>query len=84
MAFIEGKPLEDLIDDARPMPQRQAAELVYKIALALQDAHDHDIVHRDLKPANIMINESRRAGRSWILALAKRVNEVGKSDVERI
>lgn len=56
MAYIEGRPLSAYIDSGKKQPERQAAAVVRKLALALQEAHDKGIVHRDLKPANIMIN----------------------------
>jgi hypothetical protein len=37
------------------MPQRRSAEIVRKVALALEHAHRKGIVHRDLKPANVML-----------------------------
>ena len=55
MAYIAGTPLEKKIDPDAPMPQVRAAEIVRKIALALQHAHQTGIVHRDLKPANVMM-----------------------------
>ena len=55
MAYIAGTPLEDEIDPEAPMPQLRAAEIVRKIALALEHAHRRGIVHRDLKPANVMM-----------------------------
>lgn len=57
MAFIEGKPLAEVIKEAKVLPQRQAAGWVRQLALALQEAHDVGVIHRDLKPANIMINQ---------------------------
>jgi serine/threonine protein kinase len=57
MALISGQELEKLIDPHRPMDQRVAAEIVRKVALACQKAHQIGIIHRDLKPANIMIND---------------------------
>ena len=63
MAFIEGKPLSQVISIGRTQgerfPVRQVAALVRKIALALDAAHKRGVVHRDLKPANIMIDERR-------------------------
>ncbi len=59
MPFIEGKPLSEVIDPDKPTPMRQAAAVVRKLALALQEAHSRGIVHRDLKPANIMANRRR-------------------------
>jgi serine/threonine protein kinase len=56
MAYIEGQPLSHLLRDGQPWPQRLAAKVVRKLALALQEAHARGVIHRDLKPANIMIN----------------------------
>ena len=56
MAYINGKTLDDEIDPDRPMEPKRAVEIVRKIALALQDAHENGIVHRDLKPANVMMS----------------------------
>ena len=37
-----------------PLSPRDAAELLEKLALAIQHAHDRQVLHRDLKPANIL------------------------------
>jgi WD40 repeat protein/serine/threonine protein kinase len=55
MAYIDGKPLGDFVQDRRLL-QRQSALLVRKLALALQEAHKRGIIHRDLKPGNVMID----------------------------
>jgi formylglycine-generating enzyme required for sulfatase activity/serine/threonine protein kinase len=57
MAYIEGRPLSAFIQHDKPQTERQILIVVRKLALALQEAHDHGIVHRDLKPANIMVDK---------------------------
>ncbi|MCA9104541.1 MAG: protein kinase [Planctomycetales bacterium] len=59
MAFIEGAPLSSFLTRGKSIPERQAALLVRKLALALQEAHRRGVVHRDLKPSNIMIDQRR-------------------------
>jgi serine/threonine protein kinase len=56
MAFIEGRPLYDVLADRGRPSQRDAATLVLKLAKALDAAHTSGVIHRDLKPANIMID----------------------------
>jgi predicted Ser/Thr protein kinase len=55
MPYIEGRPLSDLVRS--DMPEAYAADLVRRLALALEGAHQKGIIHRDLKPGNIMLNE---------------------------
>jgi predicted Ser/Thr protein kinase len=57
MAYIEGKPLSDLLRSGKPLPQQSVAALVKKLAQAMHDAHQHGIVHRDLKPSNVMVSK---------------------------
>ena len=57
MAYIEGESLSKLIDGKRSLPERWAAECIYRLALALDEAHRHGVIHRDLKPSNIMMND---------------------------
>jgi tetratricopeptide (TPR) repeat protein/serine/threonine protein kinase len=74
MAFIEGKSLDKVFGPGKRPPQRQAALLVRKIALALAEAHKRNVVHRDLKPSNIMINQ-RSEPVIMDFGLARRVDE---------
>src|SRR5262249_319393 len=52
---------------------REAAVLVRKIALALEEAHAKGVIHRDLKPSNVMID---RRGEPIVMdfGLAREVN----------
>jgi serine/threonine protein kinase len=54
LEYLEGGSLEHRLQ-GRPLPPRQAAEMVRCLAAAMHCAHKHDIVHRDLKPANILL-----------------------------
>jgi WD40 repeat protein/serine/threonine protein kinase len=55
MAYVEGTSLAKKVA-VGPLPPREAAELLVKIAAAVQYAHQHGIVHRDLKPANVLLD----------------------------
>jgi WD40 repeat protein/predicted Ser/Thr protein kinase len=56
MAYIEGRTLADVIRDRSLTTPRQIAEMICKLALALQKAHQQGIVHRDLKPGNVLLD----------------------------
>src|SRR5438067_111428 len=56
MKFIEGGQLDE-VARRQPMPIRQAAELIAKVARTVHYAHEHGILHRDIKPGNILLDE---------------------------
>jgi serine/threonine protein kinase len=74
MAYVEGRPLSDLLKGDKPLPQRSVAAVVRKLALALEEAHKKGVIHRDLKPSNVMINR-RKEPVLMDFGLARRVDK---------
>jgi serine/threonine protein kinase len=57
MAYLQGKPLAQVIKEEGPLVPHKAVMLTRQLALALGEMHHHGVVHRDVKPSNIMINQ---------------------------
>jgi len=55
MKFIDGGQLDEVIKRT-PIPIRNAAELIAKLARTVHYAHEHGILHRDIKPGNILVD----------------------------
>jgi serine/threonine protein kinase/NifU-like protein involved in Fe-S cluster formation/bacterioferritin-associated ferredoxin len=56
MELIEGKTLEDLLDDG-PVEPTRAAALMAKVAQATAHLHARGILHRDLKLGNVLVGK---------------------------
>ena len=59
MAFLDGRPLDELVRD-NPLPVPRAIALLRMACKGLQAAHEHGIVHRDVKPGNLMVVSRRK------------------------
>jgi predicted Ser/Thr protein kinase len=57
MAFVEGESLAKRVANV-PLPPREAAEMVRKVAEAVDYAHRKGIIHRDLKPGNVLLDQT--------------------------
>lgn len=68
--FVDGVTLSDALTDRKP-GFRESAQLVARVAEALDHAHRQGVVHRDLKPSNIMLTADG-APRVMDFGLAKR------------
>ncbi|HEY2840283.1 MAG TPA: protein kinase [Pirellulales bacterium] len=68
--FVEGVTLSDALTDRR-LGFKESAQLVARVADALEHAHSQGVVHRDLKPSNIMLTADG-APRVMDFGLAKR------------
>ncbi len=55
MGFVEGQSLSQRLAGG-PLPPREAAELMAKVAGAIEYAHRRGVIHRDLKPGNILLD----------------------------
>ncbi|MEV1204315.1 serine/threonine-protein kinase, partial [Microbispora rosea] len=60
MELVEGRSLEQVIDEEGPLPPRLVAEIGYDLLGALRAAHAQDILHRDVKPANVLLTDTGR------------------------
>jgi len=61
MEFVDGPPLEKILNSTEPLLPDGVLSILRQIAQALDYAHKKGIVHRDIKPANILIHESTLA-----------------------
>jgi serine/threonine protein kinase len=75
MAFIDGESMSAAMAEGRLGTTGRVADVIRKVALGLQKAHDLGIIHRDLKPDNIMID---RDGEPIVMdfGLARRVDDL--------
>jgi tRNA A-37 threonylcarbamoyl transferase component Bud32 len=67
MEFLDGKPLNRVIQSEGALEPRRVGNLLRQIAGSLDEAHRQGIVHRDLKPENVILIE--RAGEKDVVKL---------------
>jgi serine/threonine-protein kinase len=55
MEYVDGRTLQEILDQQGYLPEREAVRVGAEIGKALAHAHSLNIKHRDIKPDNIMI-----------------------------
>ena len=60
MKFIEGRSLDDIIEQQGPLPIPVVLHVLRAATRALAFAHRNNVVHRDVKGANILIDQDGR------------------------
>jgi tetratricopeptide (TPR) repeat protein len=63
MDFVDGKPLDRVLDERGSLPVDEALAIARQVALGLSAAHAQGVVHRDLKPSNVLLDGE---GRAWV------------------
>ena len=59
MEFVEGYPLDDLINKiSGPIQELRAIEIMMQVLEGIKHIHNRNIVHRDIKPSNIIIDKN--------------------------
>ncbi len=58
MPFVDGVSLSRLIHGSERLTSDRIAELIFKVADALEAVHQLGILHRDVKPSNILVDQS--------------------------
>ncbi|WP_345458604.1 serine/threonine-protein kinase [Actinoallomurus oryzae] len=56
--YVQGRSLEDVVENDGPLPSVQLRALAVGVARALAAVHHVGLIHRDLKPANVLLPPS--------------------------
>lgn len=77
MEFVEGKTLQQVLDEQGRLDPLKLAKVILHVARALEHAHHAGMVHRDVKPANIILSKRTGVPKLCDLGLAKEVSGPG-------
>ena len=76
LQWVPGRNLDAFLKDStQPIPVREAAGAIERIAGAVAHAHSKGILHRDIKPANLLLAEDELDEKPWFDCL--RITDFG-------
>jgi eukaryotic-like serine/threonine-protein kinase len=75
MQYVDGKSVQDLIDQGEPPQVRQILRIGMQAAQALAAAHAQGLIHRDVKPANILLENGLERVKITDFGLARAVDD---------
>ncbi len=79
MQFIEGKSLQQKIDDEGSLELKEILRIGRQIALGLAAAHKQGLVHRDIKPSNILLENGVQRVKITDFGLARAMDDASIS-----
>ena len=79
MEYIDGKTLQQVLDENGPLELQTICRLGQMIANGLQAAHLQGLIHRDIKPANILIESGTGQVKLTDFGLARAADDASRS-----
>ncbi|HBL44923.1 MAG TPA: serine/threonine protein kinase, partial [Planctomycetaceae bacterium] len=79
MEYIDGKTLQQVLDENGPLELPTICRLGKMIAHGLEAAHQQGLIHRDIKPANILIESGTGQVKLTDFGLARAADDASRS-----
>src|SRR5262249_20562638 len=79
MQYVQGRSLQDRINDAGPLGLREVLRIGGQIAAGLAAAHAQGIIHRDVKPSNILLENGVARVKITDFRLARVNDDLGET-----
>ena len=61
MRFLEGKTLEQLVEERGMLPETEAVGYIKQVGAAVETVHGANFIHRDIKPENVIVSTDGQA-----------------------